>query len=85
MGVKTYKFGIKEHKELDYQAIVLADDTHVVLGGDGVTIMFPKDKFVPIFKDQMKDKNKKYVGISFSKIELSAIMKGLDIIVKVKK
>ena len=29
---EMYEFGIKESKELGYEAIVLADNTHIVLG-----------------------------------------------------
>jgi len=79
MEKETYEFGIKEHKDLGYKAVVLADDTHIVLGKE-VTIMYPKKKFIPIFKEQMKDKKRAYIGVSFSKIELEAIMKGIEML-----
>ena len=80
----TYKFGIKEVKELGWQAVVLADDTHLVIGKKELTILYPKKKFTPIFKKQMSDRSRYYIGVSFSDTELSAIMQGMDMLLKKK-
>lgn len=74
--MKEYNFGIKENG--DMKAVVLADNTHIVLSGKNVIIMFPKNKFEQIFKEQIDDVKREFIGISFSEIELDAIMKGLE-------
>jgi len=79
MEKETYEFGIKELKDLGFKAVVLADNTHIVLGKE-VTIMYPKKKFIQIFKKQMSDKKRAYIGVSFSEVELNAIMKGLKML-----
>jgi hypothetical protein len=80
MNKKFYKFSIKQHKELGYKAVVLADDTHIVLYKHKVGIGYPKKKFNKIFKQQIKDRTKAYLWVEFSETELKAIMEGIDML-----
>lgn len=80
--MKDYEFGIKRHEELDYEAVVLADDTHLVLGKKEMTLMFPKKKFKKIFQDQIDDKSKAFIGVTFTMMEINAMMKGLGELAK---
>jgi len=76
----AYHFGIKEHKELGFKAVVLADDTHIVLYKHKVGIGYPKKKFNKIFRQQIKDRKKAYLWVEFSETELKAIMEGIDML-----
>ena len=82
--MESYEFGIKKSKKLGYEAVVLADNTHMVIGKKQVTFMFPKKKFKKIFLDQINNKKRDYIGVSFSEVELDAIMKGIEELSKVK-
>lgn len=64
--------------------IRLADKTELVVSDGkvtkekGLTLRFPKEKFWPMFEEQMKDEKTKMLSLTFDKTELDAIMKGLD-------
>lgn len=75
---KKYEFGIKRNKKLGFEAIVLADNTQIVIEKKQVSFMFPKKKFKKIFQVQIDDKTKSFIGISFNMDELNAIKKGLS-------
>ena len=77
MGNKEYNFGIKENKELGYKGIILKDKTQLVITKTGLSLMFPKKKFLKIFQKQIQDKSRTHIGIMFNKLELKAIIKGL--------
>ena len=55
MVEKIYEFGIKKIKHSEYQAVVLEDDTHMVIHKDQMSLMFPSNKFKPIFEQQIKE------------------------------
>ena len=75
---ENYEFGIKRFKELGVEAVVLADETHLVLEKKQISFMFPKKKFAKIFQKQIDDKNKSFIGITFNMTEINAIMKGVN-------
>lgn len=75
----VYKFQTKKSK--DYEGVVLADDTHIMVGKKKMHILFPKDKFVEIFNQQIKE-NRNYIGVTFDEIEIDAIIKGLESLTK---
>jgi len=82
---KFYHYSIKENKDLGFMAVVLADDTHIVIHKHKIGIGFPKKKFNKLFKEQIKDRKKTYLWVEFSEIELQAIMEGVNILVKNNK
>jgi len=78
MSKKVYHFGIKENKSLNFKAVVLADDTHIVLHKYKIGIGYPKKKFNKIFREQLKDRRIRYLWVEFTETELRAISKGFN-------
>ena len=77
MAKKQYNFKIKSNKELGFNAVVLQDDTHVIMDNEGLHIGYPKKKFRKIFERQLADRKRKYVFVVWSPIEITALLKGI--------
>ncbi len=79
--ITKYKFGIKENKEMGYKGIILQDGTQLIFTkneNEFLSLMFPKEKFLKIFKKQIDDKKATHIGVTFNKIEVQAILKGMS-------
>ena len=79
---KKYSFGIKSNKKLGYKGIILQDKTQLILNKDGLNVMLPRDKFEKIFLKQIKDKKRTHIGITFSYLEIKAMLVGFEELLK---
>jgi predicted lactoylglutathione lyase len=83
---KTYKFGIKKNEEKGYYGIILKDKTKIIFTKEGMSIMLPKSKkFLNLLNKQIKDKKETHVGITFSVLEVQALIKGMEELLKDEK
>lgn len=60
----------------------LADGTELLcLEDECLTLRFPKSKFSRLFKKQELNKNLKFFSLDFSRVEVEAMLKGLNMAV----
>jgi len=81
-----YKFEIKEDKNGN-KAVALEDGTHFVVSDKDreVSLLFPRKKFIKFFEEQLKDKDKDYIRVRFTSIEIEAIVRGMGDLYNTKK
>ena len=83
---EVYEFIIKKNTKKGLYAVVLNDNTHVIMSMKDHSILLglPKDKFYKIFTEQMKRKGK-YLLLQFPYEEIVAINRGVDLLFPKRK
>jgi len=83
---KDYTFRTVDDDKKSLKGVILEDGTLVaVFEKQGLYIGYPRKKFIPLFEQQLAQKDQKYIGFEWSKLELDALLQGFNIIISDSK